>query len=87
VKAGRLERSLKGAVRKKFGRDASKPLTSMAPPLGSVGRRRSGFGMGSVGRGGSVGPAKLSVPGHNFQLDDLTRVPGIDRGPSMGIDG
>ena len=32
-------------------------------------------------------PANLSVPGHHFQLPDLTRVPGIaaDRpGPSMG---
>ena len=44
-------------IRKQFGRDAGKPLTRMGPRRGSV-AGSTGFGMGSVGRGGSVGPAE-----------------------------
>jgi hypothetical protein len=32
-------------------------------------------------------PANLSVPGHHFQLRELQRVPGINGGPSVAIDG
>jgi len=49
---------LNAPVRSPLGRDGPNSLTCMASTPGSVGRPLRGFGMGSVGEGGSVGPAK-----------------------------
>jgi hypothetical protein len=47
-------------VRSPLGRDGSSPMTRVgsAPRFGRLGS--AGFGMGSVGEGGSVGPATIS---------------------------
>ena len=48
-------------VRKRFGRDAPNSLTRMDPAPGFGRPASAGFGMGSVGEGGSVGVAKNAL--------------------------
>ena len=51
-------RRILAPVRSALGRDAPNPLTRMGPAPGFGRPAPAGFGMGSVGRGGSVGAAK-----------------------------
>jgi len=46
-------------VRSPLGRDARNSLTRMDPAPGFGRRSLTGFGMGSVGEGGSVGVGKI----------------------------
>ena len=45
-------------VRSPLGRDGRNPMTRMGAPPGLGRPGRAGFGLGSVGEGGSVGPSK-----------------------------
>ena len=47
-------RRIPGTVRSPLGRDARNPMTRMGPPPRVFGPTAPGFGMGSVGEGGSV---------------------------------
>ena len=66
-RGGRLVPHKSVPARSLLGGDARNPMTRMAAPPGLGRPATAGFGMGSVGGGGSVGPF-AALPGPDDQL-------------------